>query len=347
VGETRADAIAQRAAELRRQRRLFTFGIGADVNAALLEQLALQGRGTATFVRPEESVERAVGVVADRLTRPVATDVQLHADGVRLYSIQPQGAIDLFAGQDLVVLARYAGSRSNTTLTIEGRSPEGPVQWTGRVSLPATSGDNSFVARLWAVQRVGYLSAERHRTGANPEIDSELRQLGERYGIPTELTSYLVKEPGMQVAGIINPRRADMGGGSGAPSPLSAAQTPGDRFEAAKVASEQRAATSLSDLDKNGVRDSKDRMRTAGTRMFVLDNGVWTDTRPGDGLRVVKVKAYSAAYFALLQRLSELGPLFAVDEHVRLHGRRVTIEIADEGVSQLDPASLDALARDW
>jgi len=39
VGETRPDAIVQRAAELRRERRIFTFGIGADVNAALLEQV--------------------------------------------------------------------------------------------------------------------------------------------------------------------------------------------------------------------------------------------------------------------------------------------------------------------
>src|ERR1019366_1166719 len=72
VGETRPDVIVQRAADLRRQRRLFTFGIGADVNAALLEQLALQGRGTATFVRPEESVERAVGV--DRSSRASGGD---------------------------------------------------------------------------------------------------------------------------------------------------------------------------------------------------------------------------------------------------------------------------------
>ncbi|HEY2850270.1 MAG TPA: VIT domain-containing protein, partial [Gemmatimonadaceae bacterium] len=99
VGETRPDAIVQHAGDLRRERRLFTFGIGADVNASLLEQLALQGRGTATFVRPEESVERAVGVVAERLTRPVATDVHIHADGVRLHGLEPEGPLDLFAGQ--------------------------------------------------------------------------------------------------------------------------------------------------------------------------------------------------------------------------------------------------------
>src|SRR5262249_35250580 len=135
----------------------------------------------------------------ERLTTPVATDVSLRVDEGRLYSIQPQGQIDIFAGQDLVVLARYSGTAELTNLTVEGRGPDGPVRWTQRVRLPRRAPENAFVGRLWAVQRVGWLSAERRRNGGNTELDAELRQLGERYGIPTELTSYLVVEPGMQV----------------------------------------------------------------------------------------------------------------------------------------------------
>ncbi len=346
VGETRMEVIAHRAAELRGERRLFTFGIGADVNAALMEQLALQGHGTATFVRPEESVERAVGIVVNRLTRPVATDVHLEVEGVRLYSMQPQGAIDLFAGQDLVVLARYAGARDNATLTITGRTPDGPVRWNGHVSLPARSADNGFVARLWAVQRVGYLSAERRRAGGSTELDAELRQLGERYGIPTELTSYLVKEPAQQVAGAIAPRGRPVPG-----VPINTAPTAGagvlDRFEAAKVASEQRAMRSLSDVEASARRDAKDAPRAAGTRTFELRDSTWTDTRPGRGLRVVRIQAYSAAYFALVQRLPELAPLFAVGERVRVNGRLVAIETGADGITTLDGAALDAIAKDW
>jgi Ca-activated chloride channel family protein len=331
VGETRPEAIAQRAADLRRQRRVFTFGIGADVNAALVEQLALQGRGTATFVRPEESVERAVGIVTERFARPVATDVRLRIDGVRLYAVQPQGEIDLFAGQDLVVLARFAGARENATLVIEGRTPDGPVRWTGRVSLPVRSSDNAFVARLWATQRVGYLSAERRRTGGNTELDAELRQLGERHGIPTELTSYLVKELGMVVAG--------SNGAGNLNIPVSA---PVARFESARAAAEQRAAKSV------GEFDSKDEsLRRADSHTFALRDGVWTDTRQAAGTRVLKVKAFSNAYFALVHRLPELGRLFGVGTQVRVQGRAITIEVGADGRSDLDDASLDAVVRDW
>ena len=333
LGETRPEAIAQRAGDLRRQRRIFTFGIGADVNATLLEQLALQGRGTATFVRPEESVERAVSVVTERLARRVTTDVRLRIEGARLYSVQPQGEIDLFAGQDLVVLARYAAARENSTLVIEGRTPAGPVRWTARVSRPARSSDNAVVARLWATQRVGYLSAERHRSGGNAELDAELRALGERYGIPTALTSYLVKEPGMPVAGANRPL---------ALSQDLVAAAPAARFEGARMASEQRAAKSVGELD---AKDET--IRRADNHSFTLRDGVWSDTRQVTNTRVIKVKAFSSAYFALVRRMPELGPLFSVGAQVCVQGRAVTIEVGAEGLSELDDTSLDAVVRDW
>ncbi|HEX7546563.1 MAG TPA: VIT domain-containing protein [Gemmatimonadaceae bacterium] len=347
VGETRPDAIVQRATELRRERRIFTFGIGADVNAALLEQVALQGRGTATYVRPEESVERAVGVVAERLARPVATDVHIRADGVRLYGLQPQGAIDLFAGQDLVVLARYAGTREDATLVIEGRTSDGPVRWTGHVSFPARTSQNEFVARLWAVQRVGYLSAERRSGGGNAELDAELRQLGERYGIPTEFTSYLVTEngavpaPGMAGAGGIRQLGAPRVDMNLAPAP------PVMQFEAAKAASVQRAATSLGDLDRDARRDKSESTRLAGNRSFTLQDGVWTESRSTSDLPVIRVKPFSPAYFALVKSVPELAPLFAIGERVRAFGRRVVIEVAPDGLAQLDAAALAAAVRNW
>ena len=82
--------------------RLFTFGLGADVNASLVEQLALDGRGLAHFVRPDESVERMVGLVASRLERPVLTDVRVEGVGVRFVQQYP-----------LTVhrLVRWAGTR--------------------------------------------------------------------------------------------------------------------------------------------------------------------------------------------------------------------------------------------
>src|SRR5439155_25230655 len=107
---------------------------------------------------------------------------------------------------------------------------------------------NSFVARLWATQRVGYLSAEKRKHGGSQEINDEIRELGERFGIPTEFSSYLVVEPGMNQRRIVRDGRGQVNGvvTTGVAAPAAA---PTVRFEAAKSAAAQRASTSLSAAD--------------------------------------------------------------------------------------------------
>src|SRR5207253_8994031 len=59
---------------------------------------------------------------------------------------------------------------------------------------PAERGDNSFLARLWATRRVGYLLEQIRLNGENKELRDEIIQLGTRYGIVTPYTSFLVTE---------------------------------------------------------------------------------------------------------------------------------------------------------
>lgn len=367
VGERSADRIAQLAARLRGRARVFTFGVGSDVNTPLVEQLALDGRGTAHFVRLDESVERAVSVAATRITSPVVTDVRVRAEGVRLSRLHPALPADIFAGQDLVLFARYAGSGA-ARIVVEGQTASGPVTWTERVNFPERDRSNGFVARLWAAQRTGWLSAERRRNGASPELDAELRELGTRYGIPTELSSYLVLEPGMQVAGATRAdvQRVQVFRGNkaetthlgpvtatGAAMPASAPTNARDeRFEAAKAAAAQRAATSLSTVDSVAREHAVGGVRRVGARTFTLTNGVWTDARYARTMRTVRVKPYSAAYFDVLGRLDDLREPFALmgadgQPGVLVAGRALAIVVAGDGRDSLSAAELDAIEREW
>lgn len=342
VGERRPERLAARAGSLRGERRVFTFGIGADVNAVLLEQLALDGAGTAHFVRPEEDVERVVGVVAQRITRPVATDLRIRATGVSLSRVMPAGTIDLFAGQELTVLARYTGSATSGRIIITGQGPAGPVRWEATAAFPARRTQDAFVGRLWATQRVGWLTAERRRNGASTELDTEIKQLGERWGIPTELTSYLVLEPGMST-----PQASSTGrGGRGvamAPSP----PPPPAVFEQARQAAAMRAARSEAALEKLADASGPPMRRTA-QRAFVLRDSVWTDTRDAaSAARSLRVQPYSEAYFALMQRIPELQEVFALGDRVEVRGRAVTIQLAADGRTSLASTEMAALTRDW
>ena len=347
VGERDPEAIAARVSSLRGSRRIFSFGVGADLNVTLVERLALEGRGTAQFVRPNESVERAVSIVASRLTSPVVTDMRVYADGVRLLKTHPSQPSDIFAGQDFVMLARYDNSGS-TRLRFEGRTASGPVQWTSRVVFPSSSRENSFIARLWATQRIGFLSAEKRRNGGSSEVDDEIRQLGEQYGIPTEFSSYLVVEPGM------DPRRQlgnatlhmDQAVVTGAAAAAPSAKA--GSFEAARASAAQRSAITLSAVDEaSGLAKDDKSVRREGNKLFTLRDSVWTDTGLKDSMQRVRVRAYSTAYFRILELLPELREPLALGDRVIVAGRSIAIEIAPTGVETLTDRELSDLQSKW
>src|SRR3954468_16895011 len=347
VGERDGSVIASHVAKERGSRRVFTFGVGADLNVSLIEQLALEGRGTASFVRPEESVERAVGIVASRLTSPLVTDVRIHADGVRLLKMHPSQPVDIFAGEDLVLLARYDGD-GNAVLRFDGQTTNGPVSWSTRVYFPERTRENPFVARLWATQRIGYLSAEKRKHGGSQEIDDEIRDLGDRFGIPTEFSSYLVVEPGM------NQRRMGQAGGvqlnsvvTGVGTTAAPAAAPTIRFEAAKSAAAQRWATSLSAADAaSGVRDDAN-VRRAGNVTFVMRDGVWTDVRYRGTSTILRVKPFSDAYFKLIEIQPDLREAFSVGERVIVSGRSMAVELTPSGEETLSERDLTMLRDRW
>jgi Ca-activated chloride channel homolog len=336
-------------------RRIFTFGLGSDVNVSLLEQLALEGRGTAQFVRPDESVERTVGIAANRLVDPVLTDVRVRVEGdVKLDRRLPSQPTDMFADRDFVLLARYTG-HGTARVVVDGKRRGTPVQWTSTIDFPERDRQNSFVARLWATQRVGLLSAERRKNGGSKEIDDEIRSLGERYGIPTEFSSYLVTEPqlaarmGMVRNGVATQPAMQL-------QSVAVTGAADQRFESAKAASMQRSVTSLTALDSlaraaspsstSGTSSRVSTQRIDG-RTFVLRDSVWTDTRYRPNMPTTTIKPFSPAYFELLDRLPDLRATFALGSRVTVVGKDRAISLKDNGVEQLSRAELQTLVAAW
>ncbi len=359
VGERNPDAIAAFAARHRGESRLFSFGVSADVNSALIEQLAVQGHGTAQFVRNGESVERAVSLLASRLTAPVLTNVRITADGVRLLQMHPAMPQDLFAGQDLIILARYEGS-GEARIRVQGRSSNGTVDWSTTAGFPERERANPFVPRLWAAQRLGWLAAEKRQHGGTSELDNEIRSLGERYGIPTEFSSYLVVEPGMQLpngrVGMTDVRRDRA---NNAPAPASVVLTGAmdasaagvgkeARFEQAKQAAAQRDVKSVNELDSLSKVGVQGQMRQIGARQFAQQGGAWVDQRyTQTQQRVVKVKAYSPLYFDLVAKLSGLSETLVLGDQIIVSGLTVSIQVGPDGAERMSERELADLVKAW
>jgi Ca-activated chloride channel family protein len=319
--------------------RVFSFGIGYDVNTFLLDRLTERARGATEYVAPGGNIESAVGSLAAQIASPVLTDLALSGDGAEIYDLQPGSLPDLFAGDEMVVLGRYRSTeRGPWGVTVTGRRGGHEQRFMTRAPADAP-GSEDYVAHLWAARKAGALGREIRLHGATPEIMKALKDLALRYGILTEYTAYLVQEPGVVAA-----------------RPFERPMAPAQQFGAPAVAQARRdakSATSSVAADAAELDElTRGRMGTArtqqvGGRVFVWRDSTWTDLRHGDSLPVVTVEAFSDAYFALVQALPELAKPVALEPAVLVAGRRVSIKIGASGKTVWTEGELDSLVRDF
>lgn len=172
--------------------RIFTFGVGDDVNAAMLDQLAESTRAVPTYVRPSEDIETKATALFAKISHPVMTDVKLTSSTVRLSEVYPPQLPDLFHGSQLVVFGRFSGS-GHAALTLSGKLAGSDEQFVYEVDFPVrTDTARSFVEDLWARRKVGYLLDQIRVNGEQQELVTEVTALAKKYGIATPYTSYLV-----------------------------------------------------------------------------------------------------------------------------------------------------------
>lgn len=208
TGVTNEAKIVENAKEANKVRaRIFTFGVGYDVNSRLLERLSRESHGQTEYVRPNEDIEERVSRLYRRIEAPVLTDVKIEfsldehkpEQGSAINRIYPRGAIDLFAGDQLVLVGRYK-TPGNAKVVVSG-SVDGKAQ---KFDFPAKltdkSGDetNAFIEKLWAVRRVGEILDEMDLKGKNEELVKELVDLATRHGILTPYTSFMADENARQ-----------------------------------------------------------------------------------------------------------------------------------------------------
>ncbi len=341
VGETDPERIANAAEQNRGAFRVFSFGIGYDVNTYVLDRLTERARGTTEYIQPGGDIERAVGSLAAKVSSPVLTDLALRADGADLYGVQPGSLPDLFAGDELVVFGRFRGvGRGEWGVAVTGRRNGHEERFaTSAAATPQSGAD--YIPQLWAARKVGALTREIRLHGQNPEIMNELKRLALRYGILTEYTSYLVQEPNQVVVRPPFDRIA----------PAPAAQVGALSVDRARREAKSAAvanAAEAADMDE-AVRGrlAGQASRRVGGHLFVRRDSVWTDVAHGDSLPVVRVAAFSDAYFALLRALPELVKPAALEPAVLVAGRRVSIKIEPGGKSTWQDGELERLVREF
>jgi Ca-activated chloride channel family protein len=210
VGEKREAAIREAVKQSNKyQRRIFSFGVGYDVNAPLLNAIATESRAVSTFVLPKEDVEAKVSQVFRRLSGPVLSDPKLTMLNARgevttraIKELMPVEINDLFEGDQLVLLGQYQGEQP-LRFKLNGNYLGTPRSFEFKFEMNAATTRNSYVPRLWASRKIAYLIDQIRQTAAdgstqpNPrtkELVTEIVRLSTQFGILTEYTAFLATE---------------------------------------------------------------------------------------------------------------------------------------------------------
>jgi Ca-activated chloride channel family protein len=311
--------------------RLFTFGVGYDVNTALLDKLAAENGGVADYVEPKEDLEVKVSNFFARVNYPVLTDLKLDMAGVETDLVYPRTLPDLFRGSQLILIGRYRNPIDMDFVRLQlGGSANGASRnfMYNNLRFPMREDANDFLPRLWATRRVGWLMEQVRTNGEQQELRDEIVDLGTRYGIVTPYTSYLALEPNATPRDITslptNNRTFGAGRTTNAP-PRPAKAEDAKAITGAVAVQESKRAREQQDVLRVEGESASSAIKSAGGKTFYLREGVWTDSefKPGSALPETVVRFGSDEYFALLKQKPQLATFFALGERVTviLNGR--------------------------
>jgi Ca-activated chloride channel family protein len=201
VGETGEAAIVGLAARRNPAgRRIFAFGVGAEPNTALLERIAWESRGAATFILPGEDVRARMAESIRRLRAPIFASPVLRWKGA-VEEVLPARLPDLFDGDPLVLVGRFRGA-GPLELALEGREAGRLRTYHFELGVAGTT-RQGFVPRLWAQRKISELLDRIRYAGADPgsgaeqtvaALAGEVVRLSRQFGILTEYTAFFARE---------------------------------------------------------------------------------------------------------------------------------------------------------
>ncbi len=191
--------------------RVFSIGVGEDVNAPLLQAIATNTRGAAEFVLPGEDARPKLDRIFRRLEGPmlaapgvVALDGRGQEDRARLRDVMPPVLPDLFDGDQLVLLGRYVGQEP-LRLRIGGNYLGRRREFEFACQVARTGLADAYVPRIWAGRQVAYLidairslgSSAGDVPGDDPrlrELVDEVVRLSRNHGVLTEYTAFFASD---------------------------------------------------------------------------------------------------------------------------------------------------------
>ncbi len=338
--------------------RIFSFGIGSDVNTQLLDQIAETTRAFSQYVLASEDLEVKVSNFFTRIKEPALTNLRLEfSGGVRTSKMYPAELPDLFKGDQLVLAGRYNGS-GEVEAKLTGMAAGREQTFTYKVKFDDRGSANDFVPRLWATRRVGFLLDEIRLHGETSELRDETTDLARKYGIVTPYTAYLIvededrrrvpvaqrslQEMTADTAVRGNVAKAWIGfkdkkeGDDGVANARSqnafkfAEQAPASIAAGASESMRgYEAAAPAERADSARVAQYTQQSKFVNGRAFFQNGRQWVDTTAQNLTKRQRVQFNSEDYYALLQKHPEAAPWLALGQNVQVALGDTVYEVTD------------------
>jgi Ca-activated chloride channel family protein len=183
-----------------RDARIFAFGIGSSVNRHLIEGLGRIGRGTTAFVGLDESSEKAVDGLYQRIEHPALTDIRLEWSGAQIGEIYPGTIPDLFVGRPVIITGRFQGTGA-ATLKVSGRIAGKEYAATMKLDLDEPGSRHAALPAVWARARIATLSDRMLFTPDGADFAGEVRTTAIEYGLLSQYTAFLAVDSSRRTEG--------------------------------------------------------------------------------------------------------------------------------------------------
>lgn len=312
--------------------RLFSLGVGFKVNTHLLDRLSDDNGGARDYVTPTENLELKLSSFYTKLAHPVLARLKLAFHGLSVHDLYPRDLPDLFHGGELVVVGRFSGTPTgSTTIELSGDAHGERKTFSYPFSLTGEERQFSFLPRVWAMRKIGFLLDEIRLRGDNPELRNEVIRLAKLYGILTPYTSYLIQED----------ERVAAGRGVAPAGPRRLATAMDDAWRTRQAQMKQACDAQREEVGGESVAASRGNVMlrladneatqqtvayvaaecrdTAGnllvnfidSRTFYLEKDRWVDAAYDGKAETQKLKLYSREYYDFIAQNSGVGRYLA------------------------------------
>jgi len=344
IGEADEDKLVKKIQKANKSNtRIFTFGVGFDINTHLLDKITKETKAYRYYISPNEDIEVKISNFFTKVQSPVLTDIKLKFGNIKTSGIYPKDLPDLFAGSSITVLGTYSGS-GDAKITLEGKVKDKLQKYEYNISFPEEEVKNDFIPYLWAARHVGYLLDQIRLNGEDKELVGEVTEAARKYGIVTPYTSYLILEDERKRVSSGRLREDDQTLGNAAPATAARdfakksemeyrgmAQKSGE--ESARSSSEFQALNNAGNMDaarqggsrltfkdKSGnAMNISQQVRNVQGRAVYNAGGFWVDSlvQAKQKARTAKIKFGGKEYFELLQKKPAASQFFALGKNVR------------------------------